>query len=208
MILLHELRYYPIQSFLAVDGIAVLHVGGIEESIQQVAKAKRLEVGVGASTAWRGVKHVIENAGQIVDGRGAGLGSVGVARSETGSSRVLEVGTSAGEDAHIGVAVWRLCCGIASGWLWLASDSTNDLVQHSEYGIRGLTILRRSGRGRAARIVGGGEGMAEAHRDATLRVGAVLEARELALFRIGGVVRSVCPGIVVMERVWRVLFLG
>jgi len=50
--------------------------------------------------------------------------------------------------------------------------------------------------------------MAEAHRDATLRVGAVLEAGELALLRIGGVVRSVCPGIVVVERVWRVFFLG
>jgi hypothetical protein len=63
LILLHELRYYPIQSFLAVDSIAVLHVGRIEESIQQVAKAKRLEVRVGTSASWRSLEHVVKYAG-------------------------------------------------------------------------------------------------------------------------------------------------
>jgi hypothetical protein len=139
LILLHELRYYPVQSFLTVDGIAVLHVGRIEESVQQVTKAKWLEVRVGTGSSWRAMKHVVENARKVVDGLGTGLGTVGVARSETG--RVLEVGTAASEDTHVGFAVRRLCCGIASSGMWLASGSTNDLVQHSEDGIGGLSIL-------------------------------------------------------------------
>jgi hypothetical protein len=47
--------------------------------------------------------------------------------------------------------------------MWLVSDSTNDLVQHSEDGIGSLSVLRLNGLSRVARIVGGREGMAEAH---------------------------------------------
>jgi hypothetical protein len=60
LVLLHELWYYPIQSFLTVDSIAMLHVGRMEEIVQQVAKAKRFEVGIGTGASWRSLEHVIE----------------------------------------------------------------------------------------------------------------------------------------------------
>ncbi|KAH0340886.1 hypothetical protein KCU74_g83, partial [Aureobasidium melanogenum] len=173
LILLHELRYYSVQSFLTIDSIAMLHVGRIEESVQQVTKAKWLEVRIGTSSSWRATKHVVENARKVIDGLGVGLGTVGVARSKTG--RVLEVGTAAGEDAYVGFAVRRLWCGIASSGMWLTSGSTDDLVQHPEDGVGCLSILRTG--------------------NAALGIGAVLEGGNVALVGIWGIKGSVCPWI-------------
>lgn len=50
--------------------------------------------------------------------------------------------------------------------------------------------------------------MTEAHGNAALRIGAVLERGNVALFRVGCVQGSVCPRIMVVERMRRVLVFG
>lgn len=184
---------------MTVNGVTVLHVGRVEQVGKDVAKAKGGKGRIGTSAAWRSLEHLVEDVGEVVDVLVLGLRAIGVAGSQTGSGRVLEIGTATGEDSYVRLAI---------GGLWRALlclyGASQELTEHSKYvWSLGMYVLgRRIG---ITRVVG--EGMAEAHVDAALGIDLVaVVVVKVALFGVGGVDGSVGPGIVAGERVRRVCF--
>lgn len=184
---------------MTVNGVTVLHVGRVEQVGKDVAKAKGGKGRIGTSAAWRSLEHLVEDVGEVVDVLVLGLRAIGVAGSQTGSGRVLEIGTATGEDSYVRLAI---------GGLWRALlclyGASQELTEHSKYvWSLGMYVLgRRIG---ITRVVG--EGMAEAHVDAALGIDLVaVVVVKVALFGVGGVNGSIGPGIVAGERVRRVCF--